>query len=139
MNFHGCISFILSQNAYYLKIINIWTNTLRRINRYIKKRNIKSKLVSPHQFYVHALNMEVYIKRLQKPYLKVTERRHGLIYFFPESSICIVTRVTMKFWVKKLNSISFTVRILCLTVKPGNSNQNRDSHGKDVKLKEVPS
>ena len=103
MNFHGCISFILSQNAYYLKIINIWTNTLRRINRYIKKRNIESKLVSPHQFYVHALNMEVYIKRLQKPYLKVTERKHGLIYFFPESSICIVTRVTMKFWVKKLS------------------------------------
>ena len=34
-------------------MINIQTDTLRRINRYIKKRNIESKVASPSQFYVH--------------------------------------------------------------------------------------
>ena len=29
------------------------TETLRRINRYIKKENIESKVVSPPQLYVH--------------------------------------------------------------------------------------
>ena len=62
MNFHSCTSFKLSQNAYYalildhLWIINIWKDTLRQINRYIKERNIGNKVFSPPQLYVHGQN-----------------------------------------------------------------------------------
>ena len=35
--------------------INIYRDTLRGLNRYIKKRNIERKIVSPPQLKVHVL------------------------------------------------------------------------------------
>ena len=59
MNFHACISFILSQNAYLAVILDhLETDTLRRINKYIKKKDIWSKVVSPPQFYVHDKSLD---------------------------------------------------------------------------------
>ena len=57
--FGDWISFTLSQNANlvlilgHLWIINIYIEKLRRINRYLKERNIESKVVSPSQLYIH--------------------------------------------------------------------------------------
>ena len=53
MNFHGCISFILSQNAYHAVILGHLNHLY--INRYIKTRNIESKVVSPSQLYVDGI------------------------------------------------------------------------------------
>ena len=55
----GWISFALSQKATYpltlnhLRIINMEIGTLRQINRYLKKRNIESKVACPPQLYDH--------------------------------------------------------------------------------------
>ena len=70
MNFNGQILFTWSQIAYdafildYLYIMNTQTDPLRQINRYIKKRNIESKVTSHPELYAHGE-----IKQTDKNYL----------------------------------------------------------------------
>ena len=70
MNFNGQILFSWSQIAYdalildYLYIMNTQTDPLRQINKYIKKKNIESKVTSHPDLYAHGG-----LKETEKNYL----------------------------------------------------------------------
>ena len=76
MNFHGCISFILSQNAYHALILDhLQTDTLRRINRYTvdsryNEPRRKTKSSSLYREFVKSKiekNLEFLLKYLKNP------------------------------------------------------------------------
>ena len=78
------------------RIINIETETLRRINGYLKKRYIESKIVSPPQLHVHGpTKFYLYLFQLNKitkffsrAYRfshMITEKKISLIVIFPDN------------------------------------------------------